>query len=140
MKLTQGEAARLWEDQTKNLRAWEKFVLARDLFLKFSTVNNGMARRLLEEALLIDPNYTGAIVKHGITYYWDARYSVSVDKELFLNLAESDADRGCRQGVRASRNQALPSLDLSRSTPHSRLRHGPAGCHGGRSQSVCSSP
>lgn len=96
VKLTQGEAARLWEDQTKNLRAWEKFVLARDLFLKFSTVNNGMARRLLEEALLIDPNYTGAIVKHGITYYWDARYSVSVDKELFLNLAERDADRALK--------------------------------------------
>ena len=96
VKLTQGEAARLWEDQTKNLRAWEKFVLARDLFLKFSTVNNGMARRLLEEALLIDPNCTGAIVKHGITYYWDARYSVSVDKELFLNLAESDADRALK--------------------------------------------
>ncbi len=96
VKLTQGEAARLWEGQTKNLRAWEKFARARDLFLNFSTVDNGLARRLLEEALLIDPNYSGAIVQHGVTYYWDARYSVSVDKELFLNLAEREAEKALK--------------------------------------------
>lgn len=55
IRLTYGELARLWEGQTQDLRAWEKMVLARDHFLRFNLPDNRSARRLLEEALAIDP-------------------------------------------------------------------------------------
>lgn len=93
VKLTQGESARLWEGQTQNLRAWEKMVLARDVFYRFTTIDTGIARQLLEEALIIDPNYTGAMAQLGISRWWDARFNTSIDKDYSLSLAEYEAER-----------------------------------------------
>ena len=93
VKLTQGESARLWEGQTKNLAAWENMVLAREAFQRFTTTDNVMARQLLEKALLIDPTYTGAMALLGISYYWDARYSLSVNKDISLRLAEACVEK-----------------------------------------------
>jgi TolB-like protein/two-component SAPR family response regulator/cytochrome c-type biogenesis protein CcmH/NrfG len=93
VKLTEGESARLWEGQTNNLRAWEKMVQAREVFSRYSTIDTAAARKLLEEVLIIDPEYAGAIALLGTTYYWDARFSPSVDKMLSLNLAEAQAEK-----------------------------------------------
>ena len=93
VKLTEGESARLWEGQTNNLRAWEKMVQAREVFSRYTTIDTGVARQLLEEVLLIDPDYAGAIALLGTTYYWDARFSLSVDKALSLSLAEVQAGK-----------------------------------------------
>lgn len=93
VKLTHGESIRLWDGQTKNLRAWEKIVLARDLYLRFNVIDNSNARRLLEEALVVDPNFTGAMALLGLTRWWDARYNTSVDKEHFFGLAEREAEK-----------------------------------------------
>ena len=88
--LTRGESARLWESQTKNLRAWEKAVVARDMLQRYTTRDVANARRLLEEAVLLDPAYTGARALLGITHYWDARFSISMDASPSLLLAESE--------------------------------------------------
>ena len=80
VKLTTGEAARLWEGQSKNMAAWGKAVLGREAFLRYSTADTDHGRRLLEEAVTIDPGFTGAMAWLGITHYWDARYSISVDR------------------------------------------------------------
>jgi TolB-like protein len=93
VKLTTGDMARFWEGQTRNLRAWEKMVAARDTFLRFSRVDNTNARHLLEEAIEIDPNYTGALVRHGMTHWWDARFNKAIDAEHSLRLAEEDSRR-----------------------------------------------
>ncbi len=93
VKLTVGDMARFWEGQTRNLRAWEKMVAARDAFLRFNRVDNAHARRLLEEAIRIDPGYTGAIVMHGNTHWWDARFNRTIDVEHSLRLAEEDSER-----------------------------------------------
>ncbi len=93
VKLTQGESARLWEGQTKNLRAWENMVLARQAFQRFTTPDNAQAREFLEKAILIDPNCTSALARLGMTYYWDARYSVSVDRAQSLKLASECVER-----------------------------------------------
>ncbi len=90
VKLTAGDMARFWDGQTRNLRAWEKMVAARDAWLRFNRVDNVNARRLLEEALRIDPNYTGAMVLHGMTFWWDARFNKDIDREYSLRLAEED--------------------------------------------------
>jgi adenylate cyclase len=93
MKLTYGELARLWEGQTKNLRAWEKMAQGRDLFLKFNPIDNREARRVFQEALVIDPNYTGAMVQLGLSYWWEARFEGSADKDQCLRLAEQQVEK-----------------------------------------------
>ncbi len=93
VKLTYGELARLWEGQTKNLRAWEKMARGRDHFLCFDVINNLAAQRVLKEALDIDPNYTGAMIQLGLCYWWQARYNASVDKESSLLLCEQQVER-----------------------------------------------
>ena len=92
IKLTSGETARLWEGQTTNLRAWEKMVLARDKFSRFDVADNRRAQRLLEESLQIDPNYTGAMLQLGMTYYWEGRYITFADKEKCGQLIEQQVD------------------------------------------------
>ncbi len=93
IKLTYGELARLWEGQTQNLKAWEKMVQGRDLFLRFNAADNSSARRLLEEALALDPDYTGAMVQLGLTHWWDARFLISGDRERCLALAEEQVEK-----------------------------------------------
>jgi adenylate cyclase len=93
VKLTAGDMARFWEGQTRDLRAWEKMVAARDAFLRFSKKENEKARRLLEEAIAIDPFYTGAMVLHGMTHWWDVRFNREIDREHVLRLAEEDYRR-----------------------------------------------
>lgn len=91
VKLTAGDMARFWEGQTRNLKAWEKMVAARDAFLRFNRIDNTNARHLLEEAIEIDPNYTGAVVLHGMTFWWDARFNKNIESEHSLRLAEEDS-------------------------------------------------
>lgn len=91
VKLTYGDFARLWEGQTTSLRAWEKMVAARDLFLRFNRADNREAGRLLREALAIDPRYTGAMIQHAMVHWWEARSDITADKDQCLRLAEQQA-------------------------------------------------
>ena len=93
VKLTYGDLARLWDGQTKNLKAWEKMAAGRDAFLCFDPVNVRRAQQALREALDIDPGYTGAIVQLGLCHWWQARYDTSVEKEESLVLCEEQAKR-----------------------------------------------
>jgi TolB-like protein len=90
--LTKGESARLWEGQTRNLRAWEKAVQGHQTFLRYNTADNAAGRRLLEEAVALDPGYTGALAWLGITHYWDARYSLTVDREGAIDRLQHCTD------------------------------------------------
>jgi adenylate cyclase len=93
VKLTYGESARLWEGQTKSLRAWEKMALGRSLFLRFNAIDNREAQRVLKEALATDPQYTGPMVLLANTYWWEARFIASADKERCLQEAEKLVER-----------------------------------------------
>jgi tetratricopeptide (TPR) repeat protein len=93
IKLAYGELARLWDGQTRDLRAWEKMVRARDLFLRFNPIDNRDAQGILQEALQIDPNYTGAMVQLGLCYWCEARFYPSSNKEEYLQLAEGQVGR-----------------------------------------------
>jgi adenylate cyclase len=93
IKLTYGELARLWEGQTKDLRAWEKMALGRNMFLQFTVADNRQACLLLKQAIEIDPNYTGAMIQLGLCYWWQARFVASADKEISLQLSEQQVQR-----------------------------------------------
>ena len=68
-------------------------MLGRNLFLRFTPADTYEAQRILEEALRIDPRYTGAMVQLGLAYWWDARSNTWVDKDHYLRLAEEQADK-----------------------------------------------
>lgn len=91
--LTQGESVQLWEGQTRNLKAWEKAVLGNTAFHRYSTADNAQAQRHLEEAVTLDPEFTGALALLGISHYWDARYSIDVSRPAALAKAEECASR-----------------------------------------------
>lgn len=91
VKLSYGDLARLWEGQTRNLRAWEKMAQGREYFLCFDEINVRHAQAALKEALLLDSGYTGAMVQLGLCYWWQARYDTSVNKETSLQLCEEQA-------------------------------------------------
>lgn len=84
VKLTYGEMSRLWEGQTRNLRAWERMAEGRRLFNRFSATDMMRARAAFEDALNIDPGYSGALLHLGLTHWWDARYRLErpVDEAL----------------------------------------------------------
>src|SRR4051794_21168417 len=92
VRLSKGESARLWEGQTRNLRAWEAMTLGRQAFYRFTTTDNFIARQHFQEAIRLDPTFTGAIAQLGISHYWDARYSVSLDRQASCALAEEQAE------------------------------------------------
>jgi TolB-like protein len=87
--LNRGEAARLWEGQTRNLRAWEKAVQALKVFFRYTTADTELARRLFEEAVALDPSYTGALAWLAVTHHWDGRYSLSVERTGAIARADS---------------------------------------------------
>lgn len=91
--LSMGEAGRLWEGQTKNLRAWEKAILGSQAFHRYSKADADDARRLLEEAVAIDPTFYGAIGFLGIVHYWEARYIMSIERAHAIAQAQACADK-----------------------------------------------
>jgi DNA-binding SARP family transcriptional activator/Flp pilus assembly protein TadD len=88
VELTTGDAARLWQGQTKNVRAWEVALRARSAFLRYTATDSTVAQRYLEEAIALDPSYTAAMVDLGICHYWRARYIPSVDEQAVLAAAK----------------------------------------------------
>ncbi|MGD8766125.1 MAG: tetratricopeptide repeat protein, partial [Desulfobacteraceae bacterium] len=75
VKFTVGEQARLWaKSSTTNLTAWKKYVQAADYVFRFSKGDNAIARRLLEEAIVLDPMYADAYVGLSTTHFFDARF------------------------------------------------------------------
>jgi adenylate cyclase len=93
VELTFGETARAWDGQTKNIDAWERMVTARNHFLRFTEADNRRARELLLEALNIDPDYASAMIQLGTTYWIDARFYSSTDREKAMAQAEDLAGK-----------------------------------------------
>ena len=90
-----GEQARLWaKNQTKNLEAWEKWLQGDEYFFRFTKDNNATARRLFEEAIVLDPEYAFAYVMLGWTYYMDARLGWVDSRAESFKVAGKYAQKG----------------------------------------------
>ncbi|NJM30887.1 MAG: hypothetical protein HC855_13000 [Rhizobiales bacterium] len=55
----------------------------------------------------LDPGYTGARALLGVTHYWDARFSVTMEQAPSLVLAEREAERIIEIDAEASAAQVL---------------------------------
>ena len=82
VELTNGDFARLWAGQTSSLKAWERYIVAQRLYLRWTEADNSRARDLLKEALDLDPGYGAAKVMLGKTWWYDARFFTSGDARL----------------------------------------------------------
>ena len=74
VQLSVGEKARILAGRATSLRAWELVVRADELNNKLVREDNQEARRLLEEAVRIDPGYASAWTELGWTYWSDAYF------------------------------------------------------------------
>lgn len=79
VELREGEQARLWSSGTKNLEAWECVRLSATDVLGGVPERKLQARKLLERALVLDPDYAMAWVMLGYIhqYYSDVAGGVS---------------------------------------------------------------
>jgi adenylate cyclase len=77
VKLTAGEQARLRAKGTENLQAYLKGLQATEHVVSFTREGNAQARRLLEEAIALDPKFSGAYSSLGITHWLDVIYGTS---------------------------------------------------------------
>src|SRR5262249_2933459 len=59
-RLTEGDQARIRQSGTRNLESWRLATQGYEAFLRYDPASNAEARRLLEEAVRVDPTYPWA--------------------------------------------------------------------------------
>lgn len=74
VRLVEGEQARVWHKSTNNIAAWECLTLGLNHFRRFTREQNTRARKLFEQAVALDSDYSAAWVRLGWTHWADARY------------------------------------------------------------------
>jgi adenylate cyclase len=77
VELTEGEKIRVLTKSTDNLDAYQKWMKGRDHFLRFNIEDNLIGRRLLEEAISLDPKFTSAYVDLAWTHIMEIYYGAS---------------------------------------------------------------
>jgi adenylate cyclase len=95
VKLTEGEQARVWEEQDRprNMEAYELVLQGEDLFCRFSAEGNIIARQMFERAAALDPDYTGAVVLLGWTYLMESWMGWSKDPVASFEKAAEFSER-----------------------------------------------
>ena len=85
----------IWaKNSTTNLEAWEKFLQGDEYIFRFTKEDNATARRLFEEAIVLDPEYAFAYVMLGWTYYIDARFGWVDSRAESFKMAGKYAQKG----------------------------------------------
>jgi adenylate cyclase len=87
VKLTRGEEARLEAKGTDNLKAYLKFMQAREYILETNIENNALGRQLVEEAIALDPKFGPAYRLLGVTHFHDVWLGVSKSPKQSLAKA-----------------------------------------------------
>jgi adenylate cyclase len=87
VKLTRGESARLGKKETNNLKAYFKYLQAEEYFHRRTKEGNIQARKLLEEAIALDPEYPTAYSLLGATSMMDVFFGLSKSPRKSLQEA-----------------------------------------------------
>ena len=74
VKLTAGEQSQLWSTGTDNLKAYLKYLQAREHVYQMNQENNVLGRQMLEEVIRLDPNYAMAYMTLAHTHAFDISY------------------------------------------------------------------
>ena len=96
VKLTAGEQAQLWSKGTDNLKAYLKYLQAREHVYQMNQENNVLGRQMLEEVIRLDPNYAMAYMTLAHTHALDISYgtykSLKESLKRALDLVEKAID------------------------------------------------
>jgi adenylate cyclase len=93
VKLTEGEQAGVWRKRTENINAYEKFIKGLEHFRLWTKDGNLLARRLWEEAIEIDPQYTAIYVSLAYTYSRASLWGWSKNPKASFQRAEELAKK-----------------------------------------------
>jgi adenylate cyclase len=108
VELTEKEQALIYKKGTNSLEAYLKFLKAREELYRFNIEGNALSRRMLQEVIAIDPNYSMAYCFLGSTYMMDVWYGAAKNpKEILARAIEFQ-------------NRSL-ALDDSNTVAHGRL-------------------
>jgi adenylate cyclase len=88
VKLTEGEAERIWAKGTDNLDAYLKIGKATVHFRRFTKDDNHMARQIAQEVIDLDPKYPDGYIILGWTHWADAALGWSKSPKESLGRAE----------------------------------------------------
>ena len=89
IKLTEGEQARVWHRDTKNLEAWALASQAWNLISRWTREDNARAGELAEQAVKLDPQYGFAWSLLAYSHYFAARMGwCESPKEYFKKAIE----------------------------------------------------
>ena len=94
VELTEGEQARLRHEEKTNLEAWGYVVKAAGYLERVTKHDQAKARRLIEQALALDPEYVTAWSSLSLAHWFDARFGWSDTPEESFRLAYSAAQKG----------------------------------------------
>jgi adenylate cyclase len=86
--LLKGEDARRWAQGTDNLEAYLKYLEGTKIHQRNTKDTNLLGRKMLEEAIALDPNYISAYVQLGIIHWIDAVYGWAESRDNSLKTAE----------------------------------------------------
>ena len=91
--LAWGEEFRLWVHATDNLQAFDHFLQADKLYMRFEKEANAQARGLLLKAVELDPKFARAIAFLGFTHLTDVAFGWARDPAQSTRQAEDLANR-----------------------------------------------
>jgi len=96
VKLTEGEQARVSAKNTENIEAYIKFLQARHYHRKTHREGNNLSRKLCEEAIALDPNFSNAYVLLAWTHLWDVWFGWSESPRESFKKAVELADQALK--------------------------------------------
>jgi adenylate cyclase len=110
VELTGREGTRLRAPCSENLKAYLKYLEALGHFNRFTREDIGVARRLAEKAIALDPGYSCAYSFLGATYYMDVMLGASTSPKHSLAKAKEMVDKA----IALNSSLAGPHAMLSR--------------------------
>jgi adenylate cyclase len=87
VELTTGEMAGRIAKGTRNLDAFIKYMQASELFNRLTKEGNAQARKILEEAIALDPEYSRLYMGLAITHIYDVWFGTTESSEQSLARA-----------------------------------------------------
>jgi adenylate cyclase len=110
VELTAGEMAGMMAKGTKNIDAFIKYLQAYELISRANKERNAQAKKILEEAVALDPEYPRLYMGLAIVHMYDMWYGTTESPDQSLDLAFELAQKAI-------------SLDNSNATAHGILGH-----------------
>lgn len=93
VKLTEGEQVRLLKKETNNLKAYEKFMQATSYYRRTNRMDMYKARQLYEDAIRLDPDFSGAYRMVAATHMWDFTRKWSKDSDRSWQMTIEYAEK-----------------------------------------------